>query len=251
MSILNYLFNKSNELNKTNSLDFSGNSREFVNNFLKFASDQTRKRSAEFSALMDFVLESKQWTSSELNIKDSENEKCLTFNFTEEYVSRYIARLFPRNPHTGVLEIGVKVKETNKALNRKFEDEILEIYQTNHIPDILNEQSLNFFVGGAGCLYYPVDPITKRANIFSLDPTKCYLGWSGGRLVQFAFRDYVGSGKYKYTYYDLHSVIVYDEAIEKTVTVENKDKIIPFSWIPNFPNPHSHEGKSKILQLAE
>jgi len=250
--MLNFFYKTKQETDRENSLkDSSRNSKTTVKNFIKFATSTTEKRSRAFDILSSFALDSDQWTNAELNAKDSDDDVALVFNFSNEYIERYMARIFPRNPQTGVLEVGVKIRETEHEKSQKYEDEILSIYYDYELANILIEQGINFLCGGASCLYYPKDPITKRAQIISLDPTKCYLGWSGGRLVQFAFRDYVGSGKYKYTYYDLHSVIVYDEAIEKTVTVENKDKIIPFSWIPNFPNPHSHEGKSKILQLAE
>ena len=250
--MLNFFFNRKKDDEKTNTLENGGDKpKAIVDTFVKFAEDATNKRQSKFERLMNFVLESCQWTRAELNKLDSESDQALVFNFSQEYVERYLARLFPRNPHTGVLEVGVKVTESDKAKNKKYEKEILDIYKQSEIPDTLIEQGNNFLVGGASCFYYPKNPITKRAEIFSIDPTDCYLGFSMGKLVQFAFREYQGKGKFKITYYDMTNIIIKDGLTDGIKVEKNEDKLIPFSWIPNFPRPHTNEGIPKTEILVE
>ena len=110
------------------------------------------------------------------------------------------------------------------------------------------EQGVNFLAGGSAGLYFPPHPITKRAALYSIDPRDCFLGWSNGELVQFAFQTYAGDGKYNLTYWDLANYIVKNYKGE-VKTEKNPYNFIPFAWIPNFPKPHSHEGNSKINLL--
>ena len=249
--MFNFFFNKRQNQKSENSLNNLGSSsKEIIDNFIALSKGNTEKRESDFNALMRFALESKQWTNTEINLREDEDDVALVFNSSEEYISRYMARLFPRNPHTGVLEIGIKMREAGAEKNKKFEGEILDIYYDYSLADILLEQGVNYLCGGASCFYYPRDPITKRAQIISLDPKKCYLGWSGGRLVQFAFKDYQGGNKYKTTYYDLNNIIIHDGLTDIYHKSKNDFDFIPFSWIPNFPVPHSHEGISKIRLLS-
>lgn len=249
--MFNFFFNKKQDQERKNSLDKLGTTpKEIIDNFIALAKGTTEKRQIDFNILMNFALKSKQWTNAELDLKEDEDDVALVFNSSEEYISRYMARLFPRNPHTGVLEVGVKTRGSGAEQNQKFENEILDIYYEYSLANILLEQGVNYLCGGAACFYYPQDPITKRAQIVSLDPTKCYLGWSGGKLVQFAFKDYQGGNKYKTTYYDLKNIIIHDGLADKYFKSENKLQIIPFSWIPNFPVPHTQEGISKVRLLS-
>ena len=160
-----------------------------------------------------------------------------------------MARLFPRNPHTGVLEIGVKVYEENKDVKEKHEKEILNFYKEQDLISVILEQGINFLCGGVAVFYYPIDPITKKAQLISLDPKECYLGWKGSKLVQFAYREYVGDNKYNIYYWDLAEFIFKDGKTEKMERMENKYDFIPVSWMPNNPKPHKHEGRSKLLSL--
>jgi len=242
---------KQNQENQNSLGNFGKTSKEIIDNFLKFAGDTTKKRSADFDILMRFVLDSDQWTNSELNFKEAEKDSALVFNFSQEYIERYMARLFPRNPQTGVLEIGVKISESDHAKNAKFEKEILDVYKDNDLANILIEQGIDYLCGGAGCFYYPLDPITKRASIYSIDPRKCYLGWDGNRLIQFAYKEYIGDSKYKTIYYDLTNIITHDERTDKYTVEKNAFNFIPLSWIPNAPKPHSHEGVPKTIILAD
>lgn len=249
--MFNFFLKNKQDQELENSLAKAGSSaKERIDNFIKLAKTATEKRKSDFDILMRFVLESEQWTNSELNLKDDDDDVALVFNFSQEYLERYMARMFPRNPHTGVMEVGVVVKNSSKEKSQKFESEILDIYSQYELANILVEQGTNFLVGGASGLYYPQNKITKRAEIISLDPRKCYLGWSGGRLVQFAFKDYQGDGKYKTTYYDLTNIIVHDGLKDKYLIEKNNFNFIPFSWIPNNPKPHTHEGISKMRVLS-
>ena len=232
-------------MNKENLKEDRENLKENIDNFLSDTKPITEKRKAGFKSLMSFVLDGKQWSDSE--IKDRDGDPVLTFNFSEDYIERYLARLFPRSPRTGVMEVGVKISDDENA---KFEKEILDVYKKNNLPNILLGQGTNFLVGGAACFYYPQDPITKKAEIISLDPTTVYLGWKGEKLVQFAFKDELGNGKERIIYYDLANIVVIEGDEMKEIYV-NKYGFIPFTWIPNFPKPHKHEGRSKILSLFE
>lgn len=236
-------------LEKENTLSDNAQAdmRERVKDFIQFADGKTKTRKNVFTELMDFVLDNAQWTGGELAEMEEDELDALVFNFSEEYVERYMARLFPRNPLRGVMEVGVKVFEKNEKQKDKFEDEILRIYKSEDLPATLLEQGTNFLVGGAACLYYPPNNITKRAEIFSLNPKNCYLGWKRNKLVQFAFEENIGNNKTKITYWDLDNFIVMtDETFKRD---PNPYTFVPVSWIPNFPKPHSHEGRSKILSL--
>ena len=246
-----FLKNKQSEINENNLFEKANSPKERIDNFLKFAKDVTEKRQRDFKTLMRFALESEQWTNAELNQKDDENDVALTFNFSLEYIERYIARLFPRNAHTGVMEVGVKISHDDNAKSQKYEDEILDIYYKNQLANILIEQAINFLCGGSGCFFYPQNEITKRADIISINPSKCYLGWKTGKLVQFAYKNYIGEGEYEITYYDLKNIYIQNTKSGNVEKSDNPYNFIPFSWIPNFPKPHDHEGNSKIKLLGD
>lgn len=251
--MLNFYSKYRQEQKAQNSLSIPGKtSKEIIDNFLKFSGDTTKKRSSDFDILMRFVLDSEQWTNTELNLKEQEKDSALIFNFSQEYIERYMARLFPRNPQTGILEIGVKIKnEDNSEKSFKHENEILSVYKSSDLANILIEQGINYLCGGGGGFFYPLDPITKRAEIFSIDPRKCYFGWHGNKLVQFAYKEYIGDSKYKTTYYDLKNIIIHDGVTDTYKVEKNKFNFVPYSWIPNSPKPHSHEGIPKTIILAD
>ena len=247
--MFNFFLKTKQDDQKENSLDEFGTSKDIVKNFVKFAEKNRKRRAAYFGMLMRFALESEQWTNAELNLKDDEDASALVFNFSQEYIERYMARLFPRNPHTGIMEVGVKIREKQGQEVQKFETEIIDIYYQNNLANILLEQGKNFLCGGAAVFYYPQDLITKRAQIISLDPTKCLLGWKNGRLVQFAFKEYQGGQNYKTYYHDLAQTIIVDDVTKKITTEKNSFNFVPAFWIANNPLPHSHEGISKVELL--
>lgn len=249
--MFSFFFKAKNELEKQNSLSPADTGEQRLNNFLSFAKTTTEKRKQIFDSLISFALESNQWFKDELDEKNDKDDRALVFNFSSEYVERYMARLFPRNAQTGIMDLGVKIHSTDKGSHEKQEKEIFDIYRKYDITSILLEQGLNFLAGGAACLYYPQDLITKRASIFSLDPRNVFLGWSKGELVQFAYREYIGDGNYNYTYWDLAVCVTKDGANGAVTTRKNQLGFIPFSWIPNFPKPHSHEGIPKTNILYE
>ena len=250
--MFNYFFKSKKDIEQENTINALGSgSKEIIDNFIKLTGDTQKRRSKDFSTLKHFVLDSEQWLNSELRLKDDEDDVALVFNFSQEYIERYMARLFPRNPHTGVLEVGVKVTGDNAEQNNKYEKEILDIYKEYDLANMLLEQGVDYLCCGDACFFYPLDPITKRAKIISINPADCFLGWSNNRLVQFAYKEYQGDGKYKTIYYDLNNIIIHDELTDKYKRTENKFDFIPFSWIPNFPKPHTHEGIPKTTLLME
>src|SRR5574343_580358 len=249
--MFNFFYKTKNEIEKQNSLVAGDSGESRLNNFLKFAKSTTDKRKQVFDSLMTFVLESNQWSESEIRAKNAKEDRALVFNFSNDYVERYMARLFPRNAQTGILDLGVKVYQTDVNKKKAQEKEIFDIYRNSDIQSVLLEQGLNYLIGGAGCLYYPQDPITKRAIIQSLDPRNVFLGWSSGQLVQFAYQEYQGDGKYKVTYWDLACCVIKDGLTGNASVLPNTNKLIPFSWIPNFPKPHCHEGNPKTSLLSE
>jgi len=249
--MFNFFFKTKNDLEKTNSLSIKDTGAQRLDNFIRFAKATTEKRRQFFDELMPFVLESNQWSVTELREKNAKEDRALVFNFCNEYVKRYMARLFPRNAQTGIMDLGVKVHEVDHADKEKYEKEIFDIYRKYDIQNIFLEQGLNFLTGGSACLYYPQDTITKRAKLLSLDPRNCFLGWSAGELVQFAYQEYIGDGKYNIFYWDLAVYIIKDGSTGNVQTFKNDLQIIPVSWIPNFPRPHSHEGNPETDLLYE
>jgi len=244
------LFFKTQEEQKTNENTLNiiyKSAKKKIDDFIKLAKPATTKRRQTFDNLFSFALDGEQWTNSE--DKDLDGDQPLTFNFSENYLDRYMARLFPRNPHTGVLEIGVKVYEDDKEKQNKLEKVILDFYKEQNLVSVILEQGINFLCGGVAVFYYPPDPITKKAQLISLDPKDCYLGWKGSKLVQFAYREYIGDNKYNIFYWDLAEFLFRDGKTEKIDRIKNPYNFIPVSWMPNNPKPHKHEGRSKLESL--
>lgn len=249
MSLLNLFFKTQEEkkiLENTVNLKYK-TARKKIEDFIKLVKPITVKRRNVFDNLFGFVLDGDQWTNSE--VKDLDGDMDLSFNFSEDYIDRYMARLFPRNPLTGVMEVGVKVYEKNSELKEKYEGIILDVYKAQSLVPVLLEQGVNYLCGGAGILYYPQDPITKKMKLISLNPRDCYLGWSGNKIVQFAYREYVGDNKYNIYYWDLNEFLSWDGLTNEITRFKNKFDFIPVSWVANNPKPHKHEGRSKILSL--
>lgn len=244
--------------------------KQIVDDFISSATGATRKRTAQFEKYERFISDNDQWDLSEQKLGDVPQ---LTFNQTEDYINTYLAKLFPRNTETGALEIGVKSKETDETKKEKYEKEIFATYEQNALPEILLEQGQNFLIGGDAALYYPRDPMTTKAKIISLDPTKCYLGWNGNKLEQFAFTDEISIAEARKNTHDswlvrfirdtlkianeeterfrkTERITYWDEKYQiikvgSQVTIRaNADGFIPFSWIPNKPKPGSREGRS-------
>lgn len=249
MKLLNLFFKTQEEKRQNeNTVNLVYTSaKKKVDDFIKLVKPITTRRRNTFDNLFSFVLDNEQWTDSEQ--KDLDGDMEMSFNFSENYIDRYMARLFPRNPHTGVVEVGVKVYEGNEDAINKQEQIILDFYKEQKLVSVILEQGVNYLCGGVGILYYPQDPITKKAKLISLDPKDCFLGWQNGELVQFAFKEYVGDNKYNVIYWDLKEFLFIDGKTNKITQRENIYNFIPVSWIPNNPKPHTHEGRSKILSL--
>jgi hypothetical protein len=164
--------------------------QKILDTFLPKAEEVRTTRENSFDKFERFVLDGAQWDKDE---EPEGNRPKLSFNQTEDFIRIFKAKLFPRNTQTGTLEIGVKVFEKNKDNKEKFESEILKTYDREKLSRTLLEQSDNFFIGGSACLYYPKDPITKKAKIISIDPRTVYLGWNGDKLEQFAFTDEIST----------------------------------------------------------
>lgn len=249
--------------------------KNIVDSFIQSTEDAKISREYNFFKYENFVLEGEQWLEGE---KPEGNKPCLTFNQSQDFINTYLAKLFPRNMETGVLEIGVKVFEKNKVKKEEQEKEILDTYKNNKLAKTILEQGQNFLVGGSGCFYYPQDPLSGKAKIISLDPTTCYLGWAGSELEQFAFEDEISiaqaekdtkqnwlitairnfwtdepeeTKKFKktkrFTYWDRNFQII--KTGDTFKVAENKLGFIPISWIPNQPKSHQHEGISEAKKL--
>lgn len=239
------------------------------------ATDFQKNRETIFDTYEKFVRDGQQWYEAD---KPEGNKPVLTFNHSENYIDIYGAKLFPRNMENNTLEIGVKVREKDKALKEQYENEIQETYYINSITKTIIEQTENFLVGGAACFYYPQDPTTGKAKIISLDPSICWLGWAGSKLEQFGFEDEISiaeaeknktqnwlvkalknflnseteeTKKFKkvkrFTYWnDEVQIVKVDEDYRIT---KNTNGFIPFSWIPNQPKAHQHEGRPETQKL--
>lgn len=248
-----------------------------VEDFLSTARENQTRRTSQFSRYESFILDGNQWEQDRVPL---DGDPQFILNRSEDYINTYLAKLFPKNQETGALEIGVAALIKDKDKKEKFEAEVQSTYLVNDLPTVLLEQGQNFLVGGDACLYYPKDPVTKRAKIISLNPTSVFLGWNGGRLEQFAFEDEVSlvdaevnkrdnwlieaiktflrinntpSDRFKkvkrVTYWDdAVQIVKIDNVCEVR---KNDDGFIPFSWIPNKPKSHSKEGRSEGRSLFE
>lgn len=232
--------------NENTLLESFKSAQKKIDAFIELTKPITVKRRQTFNSLMSFVLDNEQWSQAEIN--DLDGDMDLTFNFSEDYFDRYLARLFPRNPHTGVLEIGVTV-DSSQPDHDKLEKIVLDFYKDNEIISVILDQATNYLVAGAGILYYPRDPKTNKVVLINLDPKDCYLGWRGSELVQFAYREFVGDNKYDIFYWDLFEFLHFDARANKYFQEKNEFNFIPASWIPNKPKPHKHEGRPKTLAL--
>lgn len=248
-----------------------GEAKDIVETFIAGTKDVREARANIFFKFQSFVLDGEQWLEKE---KPEGEKPCLTFNHSEDHFLTYLSKLFPRNSQTGTLAIGAKVKGAEKD---KCEKEILHVYENEKFASTVLEQGQNFLIGGSGCFYYPQDPITKSAKIISLDPTKVYLGWDGNKLSQFAFEDEISLADVEQTkqYWLIEKIknflkdengaqrkfkktkrITYWDNDCQIIAVDNNFKIaknengfIPFSWIPNMPKSHKHEGIPESKKL--
>jgi len=246
--------------------------KTIISDFLENTESVKNDRAGIFQKYQRFVIDGEQWSAGE---KPEGDKPCLTFNQSEDHITTFLSKLFPRNMQTGNLKIGVKVSGENKE---ECEKEILKTYNDNEFATTVLEQGQNFLVGGAGCFYYPKNPVTGQAKIISLDPAKVYLNWSGQDLLQMAFEDEItladvetskntgwllsaiklflkneteASRRFKktkrITYWDKTcQIIKIDNSYKVTA---NEDGLIPLSWIPNSPKAHTHEGTPEAKKL--
>jgi hypothetical protein len=239
----------------------STNAVSVVNSFMKQGQSARDTRISQFQKYERFILDGEQWdpgTEPELG------SPVLSMNESEDYINTYLSKLFPRNPESGALEVGVRVRGPQRE---KYEIEILDTYKREKISATLLEQGQNFLVGGDACIYYPQDPVTKKARIFSIDPKSVYLNFIGNELVEFAFVDDISSADLdssapNFFQSALRFIMGQTEASTQRVTYWSKsvqivkigDRVeirknsfgfVPASWIPNRPKSHSHEGRSE------
>ncbi len=258
-------------MKETKTIYTQEEAKNIVSDFIKETNSIRQERQDTFVKFEKFVIDGEQWYEDE---KPEGDKPVLTFNQSEDHYFTYLAKLFPRNSETGTLAIGVKVEGEKKE---EAEKEILETYKDNKLGSIVLEQAQNFFIGGTGCFYYPQDEISGKAKIISLDPTTVYLGWNGGQLSQFAFEDEISladtnntkqnwlisaitklitgeteaTRKFKktkrITYWDNTCQII---AVGDDYKItKNENGFIPFSWIPNMPKAHRHEGIPETKKL--
>ena len=242
--------------------------KQIVQALLKTGQPDRDTRVAQFQRFESFILDGEQWDNMDL---PALGDPQVTVNESEDYINTYLTKLFPRNPESGVLEVGARVRGKNRE---KWETEILDTYKRENLSAVLLEQGQDFFVGGDACIYYPQDPTTKKARIFSIDPTTVYMNWSGSDLLEFAFVDTVSdqdlsssspsflskairlvlgftqsSPTDRITYWsNKYQIIIIGDTVEVR---ENLQGFIPMSWIPNKPKSHTHEGRSEAKGLYD
>ena len=224
---------------------------KIVNKFVDSKKVITARRARIFTELFRFVLDNMQWTAAEEKERKADGFSSLVLNFSGDFKRRYLSKLFPRSPRTGIFEVGAKVYNDSKG---KYSKEIINTYRDQRLSKVLIEQGVDFLIGGAACLFYPQNPITKKADIISIDPTTVSLGWRGQELVQFAYREKLtdedGNDQEILTYADCDYFVTIGPG-KKYKQSKNKFGFIPFSWVPCTPVPHQHEGKSEILSLMD
>lgn len=248
-----------------------------IDNFLSKSKSLQESRKDNFDKFFNFSFNGSQWSINDI---PDDDRPAISFNQSQEFIDTYLAKLFPRDPVSGILSVGVKINNVNDVDCSKYETKILDTYNKNKFFQILLEQAQNFLYGGDACFYYPRFSGSTETKIISLDPSKCYLGWSGQELEQFAFEDEVSksdipnNGKdswiikaidyvlgkksseidkfekvKRYTYWDRQVQII--KVGDDYKVYDNPDKFIPFSWIPNSPRSHSHEGISEVKKMSE
>ena len=205
-------------------------------------------RSHNFKKTADFVLRNQQWTADEK--KEKLGDPTLTFNFSEDYVEKFMSRLFPRSTRTGVMDVGVKIFDTDDETKRtKYENDVLDTYRNNSVPTILLEQGTDYLTGGAGCLYFPKDPKTGLAKILSINPATVSIEFDGQEVIAFSFIQTLPDLVERITYWDLNEMLVVDNGVV-TKVFKNVYDFVPFAWIPNYPVPHDKQYiRSKIDSL--
>ncbi len=243
--------------------------KKLVNNFIQKTEQIRKNREIYFNEFNKFIKDGDQWTNTE---EPDEGKIKLTLNNAEDVINTYKAKMFPRNQKSGTMKIGVTIFEKDETTKEKYKNEIIETYDEEKISKKILEQVENFLVGGAACFYYPQNPITKKAKIISLDPRFINLNFDEyGEINQFAFIDFIDKEKNannwlnnlinraikksdqreikRITYWDKnYQIIIAEEEIE---IKENKNKLIPFSWIPNSPKAHTHEGYSEGYNIKK
>ncbi len=209
-----------------------------------------RERESEFAKAFSFVFDGNQWDAAEK--LEREDSPVLTLNLSEDYTDKYLGKLFPINPRTQVLEIGVKTYEVDKAKRSKYEQEIIDVYKRSNLSAILLEQGQNFLVGGSAVLYYPQDPTTKRAMIRSVDPTRCSFLFDADGLAAAAHTEEFYNDRMtltiRTTFWTRESyVVIEDDAVK--AQGDNAMHIVPYSFIPNRPKPHGMNGRPKLRSV--
>ncbi len=243
--------------------------KKIVDNLISKTEDTRKNREQYFNYYNKFIRDGKQWTIGE---EPDEGVTQMTINKAEDVINTYKAKMFPRNSKTGTMEIGVRIFEEDQNLKEKYKKEITETYDREKITKKILEQAENFLVGGSACFYYPQDPITKKARIISLDPRNINIGFDEyGDINEFAFQDIIGGSQAKTTeswMAKLISLAIKNNKEVKRITYwnrefqiivigdqieikKNNNKIIPFSWIPNNPKAHSHEGYSEGYNIEK
>ena len=64
--------------------------KEQVENFKRKTNDTTNRRARLFKNLISFVMDGEQWSSNETKERAGDGFSSLAFNFSEDYVERYL-----------------------------------------------------------------------------------------------------------------------------------------------------------------
>lgn len=239
--------------------------KTWIDNF----KDQRDNRIKRFSNNIDFLRKEEQWDDEDIEAEQIVNEdERLVINQVDEFLEFYLAKLFPRDPLTNAITIGVNVKDLPDSQVDEYEKLILSTYKSVRLIRKLLEQGQNFLVGGNGCFYYPYDSGIRQTRLFSIDPLAVYGPEFDDHDIQaIAFEERISESTKKtfftqvlerikmreeetvtkITYWDKNQKVVLEngEVVERE---KNTLGYIPFTWLENRPNSHTHEGNPEVLE---
>lgn len=241
--------------------------KEKIERLWDYAGEEREKRVTRFENVEDFVFDENQWDDDDVaNAGIKNDQEKLVINQIGDFVNEgFLSKLFPRDPATGIIDIGAIVKNRQEKETRKFEAEIRETYRFNKFMKKLLEQGRNFLNGGNAAVYYPWDEASKITRIFSVDPRTVFyryedndlqevmmvdriLNYEKGMLSKIMdkyFKPSYGYDQTRIIYWNKDEMFILENGKIKE-HAENERNKIPFEWVANQPKPHCYEGKSEI-----
>jgi hypothetical protein len=238
-----------------------------IKSWLKNYESDRLSRFSRYTDRINFLLKDDQWDDDDI---DSEKvyyeDERLVVNQVSEFIEFYISKLFPVDPLTNTVSVGVSVKNESPSNERKYEMEILKNYELNRLVKKLLEQAQNYLVGGNGSFYYPFDDGIHQTRLFSIDPTSVYgPEFDDMEIKSVAFVENINEEVKKSFFTQMVDKMKGDSGLmSRKVTFIDKDEIVilendnvvdrqpnnlgfvPFSWLENRPIAHQHEGRSEV-----